>query len=68
MAYMKKVSSATGDPGYGSGWFKISEAGLNTGSKWPKSALKVSRILGLSPLHPELIYANISKQLTFNIS
>jgi cellulase len=32
MAYMKKVSSATGDPGYGSGWFKISEAGLNMGS------------------------------------
>jgi len=34
MAYMKKVSSATADPGYGSGWFKISEAGLNVGSKY----------------------------------
>jgi len=28
MAYMKKVSNAATDPGYGSGWFKISEAGL----------------------------------------
>ncbi|KAG9236403.1 putative endo-beta-1,4-glucanase D [Amylocarpus encephaloides] len=28
MAYLKKVSNAATDPGYGSGWFKISEAGL----------------------------------------
>ncbi|KAN0102649.1 glycoside hydrolase family 61 protein [Hyaloscypha variabilis] len=28
MAYMKKVTNALTDPGYGSGWFKISEAGL----------------------------------------
>jgi len=28
MAYLKKVSDATTDVGYGSGWFKISEAGL----------------------------------------
>jgi len=34
MAYMKKVSSALTDPGYGAGWFKISEAGLtNVGSQ-----------------------------------
>lgn len=29
MAYMKKVTDATTDVGYGTGWFKISEAGLN---------------------------------------
>lgn len=29
MAYLKKVTSATSDVGYGSGWFKISHAGLN---------------------------------------
>ncbi|KAI9052024.1 hypothetical protein LZ554_004278 [Drepanopeziza brunnea f. sp. 'monogermtubi'] len=29
MAYMKKVADATADVGYGDGWFKISEAGLN---------------------------------------
>jgi len=29
MAYLKKVSDATSDPGYGSGWFKISEAGYD---------------------------------------
>ncbi|TVY40658.1 putative endo-beta-1,4-glucanase D [Lachnellula subtilissima] len=35
MAYLKKVSSATSDTGIGDGWFKISEAGLNTGTgKW----------------------------------
>jgi len=28
IAYLKKVSDATTDVGYGSGWFKISEAGL----------------------------------------
>jgi len=28
MAYLKKVSDALTDPGYGAGWFKISEAGL----------------------------------------
>ncbi|EHL00250.1 putative endo-beta-1,4-glucanase D [Glarea lozoyensis 74030] len=28
MAYLKKVSNAATDPGYGGGWFKISEAGL----------------------------------------
>jgi hypothetical protein len=30
---MKKVGDATTDVGYGSGWFKIMEAGLNAGSK-----------------------------------
>ncbi|TVY82687.1 putative endo-beta-1,4-glucanase D [Lachnellula suecica] len=35
MAYLKKVSSATSDPGTGSGWFKISAAGLNVATgKW----------------------------------
>ncbi|KAF8863021.1 glycoside hydrolase family 61 protein [Acephala macrosclerotiorum] len=29
MAYMKKVTNATTDVGYGGGWFKISQAGLN---------------------------------------
>jgi len=29
MAYMKKVGNAGTDVGYGAGWFKISEAGLN---------------------------------------
>jgi hypothetical protein len=33
MAYMKKVSDAPNDVGYGSGWFKVSEAGLNVASK-----------------------------------
>jgi hypothetical protein len=33
MAYMKKVTDSTTDVGYGSGWFKISEAGLNVASK-----------------------------------
>ena len=33
MAYMKKVTDATTDVGYGLGWFKISEAGLNTASQ-----------------------------------
>jgi len=28
-AYMKKVTNATTDVGYGSGWFKVSEQGLN---------------------------------------
>ncbi|KAE8452901.1 hypothetical protein EG329_013173 [Mollisiaceae sp. DMI_Dod_QoI] len=28
MAYLKKVSNALTDPGYGAGWFKIQEAGL----------------------------------------
>jgi len=28
MAYMKKVTNAATDPGYGSGWFKVSQAGL----------------------------------------
>ncbi|RDL39049.1 Uncharacterized protein BP5553_03389 [Venustampulla echinocandica] len=28
MAYLKKVTNAVTDPGYGSGWFKISEAGF----------------------------------------
>jgi hypothetical protein len=30
MAYMKKVTDAAKDPGYGAGWFKIQEAGLAT--------------------------------------
>jgi len=33
MAYMKKVTDATSDVGYGDGWFKISEAGLNTATQ-----------------------------------
>jgi hypothetical protein len=33
MAYMKKVTDATTDVGYGDGWFKISEAGFNPTSK-----------------------------------
>jgi len=33
MAYMKKVTDATGDVGYGDGWFKISEAGLNVATQ-----------------------------------
>ncbi|CZR55830.1 related to endoglucanase B [Phialocephala subalpina] len=33
MAYMKKVSNATTDVGYGSGWFKISQAGLNVATQ-----------------------------------
>ena len=33
MVYMKKVTDSTTDVGYGSGWFKISEAGLNVASK-----------------------------------
>ncbi len=34
MAYMKKVGDATTDVGYGPGWFKISQAGLNVASKF----------------------------------
>ncbi|KAH7400038.1 glycosyl hydrolase family 61-domain-containing protein [Cadophora sp. MPI-SDFR-AT-0126] len=34
MAYMKKVSNAATDPGYGAGWFKIQEAGLSSSGKW----------------------------------
>ncbi|KUJ18963.1 uncharacterized protein LY89DRAFT_582205 [Mollisia scopiformis] len=33
MAYMKKVTNATSDVGYGDGWFKISEAGLNVATQ-----------------------------------
>ncbi|TVY71567.1 putative endo-beta-1,4-glucanase D [Lachnellula suecica] len=33
MAYMKKVTDATTDVGYGAGWFKISEAGLNVATQ-----------------------------------
>jgi hypothetical protein len=33
MAYMKKVTDAVNDVGYGGGWFKIQEAGLNVASK-----------------------------------
>jgi len=33
MAYMKKVTDSTTDVGYGSGWFKISEAGLNVATQ-----------------------------------
>jgi len=32
-AYLKKVTNATTDPGYGSGWFKISEAGLDVSTQ-----------------------------------
>ena len=34
MAYMKKVSDAKSDPGYGSGWFKIAEDGLHPDGTW----------------------------------
>jgi cellulase len=30
---MKKVDDALTDVGYGDGWFKVSEAGLNVASK-----------------------------------
>ena len=44
MAYMKKVSNATTDVGYGGGWFKISQAGLNVASKcFRKSVFKKDR-------------------------
>ena len=33
MAYMKKVSNALTDPGYGSGWFKIQQDGYS-GGQW----------------------------------
>ena len=33
MAYMKQVTDAATDVGYGTGWFKIAEAGLNVASK-----------------------------------
>lgn len=33
MAYMKKVTDATTDVGYGSGWFKISQQGLNVATQ-----------------------------------
>ncbi|RAL62075.1 hypothetical protein DID88_002561 [Monilinia fructigena] len=33
MAYMKKVTDATTDVGYGAGWFKISEQGLNVATQ-----------------------------------
>jgi len=40
MAYMKKVSDATSDVGYGDGWFKISEAGYNPATQdWATSDL-----------------------------
>lgn len=34
MAYMKKVDDAATDVGYGSGWFKIAESGLNVASEF----------------------------------
>ncbi|KAF7893785.1 hypothetical protein EAF00_007299 [Botryotinia globosa] len=40
MAYMKKVDDATTDVGYGPGWFKISEQGLNVATqKWATTDL-----------------------------
>jgi len=40
MAYMKKVTDATSDPGYGSGWFKISEAGYDVSTTtWATTTL-----------------------------
>jgi len=33
IAYLKKVSDAVNDVGYGSGWFKIQEAGLNVATQ-----------------------------------
>jgi hypothetical protein len=33
IAYMKKVGDATTDVGYGAGWFKIMETGLNIASE-----------------------------------
>ena len=52
MAYMKKVGDATTDVGYGPGWFKISEAGLNAASKlyiqvgWYTTNIRLSTIMG----------------------
>ena len=42
MAYMKKVGDATTDVGYGPGWFKISEAGLNVASESNSELGKIS--------------------------
>jgi cellulase len=40
MAYMKKVSDATTDTGYGSGWFKISESGYDVSTEtWAVTTL-----------------------------
>ncbi|KAH8599376.1 glycoside hydrolase family 61 protein [Bisporella sp. PMI_857] len=33
IAYLKKVGNATTDVGYGAGWFKVSEAGLNVAAQ-----------------------------------
>jgi len=33
IAYLKKVTDATTDPGYGTGWFKISQTGFNNSTK-----------------------------------
>lgn len=38
MAYMKKVTNAVTDVGYGSGWFKISEAGLTNAASMQRSS------------------------------
>lgn len=42
MAFMKKVSDATQNPsaGLGDGWFKVSEAGLISSTKWGVDALR----------------------------
>lgn len=37
MAYMKKVTNALTDVGYGSGWFKVSEAGLTNVASMQRS-------------------------------
>jgi len=40
IAYLKKVSDATTDVGYGNGWFKISEAGYNPSTQtWAVTSL-----------------------------
>ena len=43
IAYMKKVSNAVTDVGYGSGWFKVSQDGL-TGTTWG-----VDRLVRVAP-------------------
>jgi hypothetical protein len=48
IAYLKKVSDATSDPGSGGGWFKIQEDGYNNGV-WGTS--KVIQNQGRHPIH-----------------
>ncbi|CZR53138.1 related to cel1 protein precursor [Phialocephala subalpina] len=57
MAYLKKVTNAVTDPGYGAGWFKIQEAGLtNIANKGEQSITIPSCIVpGQYLLRAELI-------------